>query len=167
MATVLTNSIPWHDGERDIHQLLRVPYQDNPTVPFLSPGAGLLMKRSPLLAIGALDQDGRPWCSLWGGEEGLATLTSSSSFDIRTPVGKAYDPVVESLLLNSTAKSGRLVSFLALDIENRRRVKLFGRITAGSLNVADESIRAGIAHLTVHVDGSLGLCSCYWDQSIF
>ncbi|KAL4932801.1 putative oxidoreductase, FAD-binding [Aspergillus undulatus] len=157
MATLLTASIPWHDGECKMHQLLRVPYQDNPTVPFLSPSASLLLKRSPLLAIGALDQEGRPWCSLWGGEEGLAIRTSTSSFGIRTPIGKAYDPVVESLLLNSAGSSGKAVAFLAVDLENRRRVKLFGKLTAGSLGVTDENerIRAGIARLTVHVDGSL------------
>ncbi|KAL4955312.1 hypothetical protein BDW69DRAFT_204633 [Aspergillus filifer] len=163
MATLLTTSVPWHDGETKMHQLLRVPYQDNLTVPFLGPGAGLLMKRSPLLAIGALDHGGRPWCSLWGGEEGLAIPTSTSSFDIKTPVGKAYDPVVESLLLDSTGGLGKAVSFLAVDLENRRRVKLFGKITAGSLGVIDEDerIRAAIAHLTVHVDGSLGNCPKY------
>ncbi|KAL4922275.1 putative oxidoreductase [Aspergillus aurantiobrunneus] len=150
MATVLTTSIPWHDGEDRMHQLLRVPSQDNPTMPFLSPGAGLLMKR-------------RPWCSLWVGEEGLARPTSASSFEIGTPGGKTYDPIVESLLLDSTEISGKPVSFLAVDLENRRRVKVFGKMTAGSLNIADEneSICAGIAHLTVHVDGSLGNCPKY------
>ncbi|KAL4943646.1 hypothetical protein BDV06DRAFT_210854 [Aspergillus oleicola] len=144
-----------------MHQLLRVPYQDNPTVPFLSPGAGLLMKRSPLLAIGALDQEGRPWCSIWGGKEGLATPTSTSSFDINIPIGKAYDPVVESLLLDSTRSYGKAVPFLAVDLKNRRRVKLFGKITAGSLGVTEGDERAGIARLTVHVDGSLGNCPKY------
>ncbi|KAL2835252.1 hypothetical protein BDW59DRAFT_168497 [Aspergillus cavernicola] len=163
MTAILTHSNSWHDGEGKMHQLLRVPYQDNPTVPFLTPRAGLLMQQSPLLAIGALDHDGKPWSSLWGGEEGFATPTSASSFDIKTPVGETYDPVVESLLLDSTGNSGKPVSFLAVDLENRRRVKLFGKITAGSLNVAndDERIRAGIAHLAVHVDGSLGNCPKY------
>ncbi|KAL4785230.1 hypothetical protein BJX76DRAFT_324985 [Aspergillus varians] len=163
MTTVLTTSVPWHDGEDKMHQLLRVPYQDNPTVPFLTPGAGLLMKRSPLLAIGTLDHEKRPWCSLWGGEEGIATPTSVYSFDINTPVGKTYDPVVESLLLDSAGNGGKPVSFLAIDLENRRRVKLFGKITAWSVDVADqeERIRTGIAHLTIHVDGSLGNCPKY------
>ncbi|KAL5001864.1 hypothetical protein BDV10DRAFT_158895 [Aspergillus recurvatus] len=54
--------------------------------------------------------------------------------------------------------AGSLVAFLVVDLENRRRVKLHGKITAGSLNFTeeDESTRAGIALLTVHVDGSLG-----------
>ncbi|RDW81161.1 putative oxidoreductase, FAD-binding [Aspergillus mulundensis] len=163
MATVLTTSVPWHDGESKMHRLLRVPNQDNPTVPFLNHGAGLLIRRSPLLAIGALDNEGKPWCSLWGGEEGLATPTSVSSFDIKTPVGRTYDPVVESLLLDPAGSNGKPVAFLAVNLESRRRVKLFGKITAGSLNVTgeDERIRAGIAHLTVHVNGSLGNCPKY------
>ncbi|KAL4886996.1 hypothetical protein BJY04DRAFT_44919 [Aspergillus karnatakaensis] len=162
MATILTNTIAWHDGESKMHKLLRVPYQDNPTVPFLSPAAGMLMKRCPLLAIGVLDQEARPWCSLWGGEEGFATPTSTSSFDIRTPVGITYDPVVENLLLDSTRNGGKPVSFLAVDLESRRRVKLFGQISTGSLDVTEgERIGAGIAHLIVHIDGSLGNCPKY------
>ncbi|KAL2861490.1 hypothetical protein BJX68DRAFT_222672 [Aspergillus pseudodeflectus] len=163
MAAILTTSVPWHDGEDKMHQLLRVPYQDNPTVPFLTRPAALLMKQSPLLAIGALDQEGRPWASVWGGEEGFATATSHSSFDIRTPVGRTYDPVVESLLLNSTGNSGKVMAFLAVDLETRRRVKLSGKLDTGSLDIPDEDerIRAGIANLTVHVDGSLGNCPKY------
>ncbi|KAL4873022.1 hypothetical protein BDV12DRAFT_182647 [Aspergillus spectabilis] len=116
MATILMNPVAWHDGESKMHR----------------PAAGLLMRRCPLLAIWALDQEGRPWCSLWGGEEGFATPASGTSFDIKTPVRKTYDPVVKSLLLDSTGDSGKLVSFLAVDLENRRRVKLFGKITAGN-----------------------------------
>ncbi|KKK15833.1 hypothetical protein ARAM_004545 [Aspergillus rambellii] len=124
---------------------------------------GLMMKQSPLLAIGALDKEGRPWSSVWGGEEGFATPTSMSSFDVRTPVGETYDPVVESLLLDPAHNSGKLVSFLAIDLENRQRVKLYGKLTAGSLDILgeDEHIQAGIAHLAVHVDGSLGNCPKY------
>ncbi|KAL2870483.1 putative oxidoreductase, FAD-binding [Aspergillus lucknowensis] len=163
MTAILTTGVSWHEGEDRMHQLMRVPYQDNPTVPFLTPRAGLLMKQSPLIAIGALDQEGRPWASVWGGEDGFITPTSSSSFEIRTPVGKTCDPVVESLLLDSTGNSGRLVAFLAVDLESRRRVKLFGKVNRGWLDITDkdERIRAGIAHLTVHVDGSLGNCPKY------
>ncbi|KAL3452588.1 hypothetical protein BJX65DRAFT_303407 [Aspergillus insuetus] len=163
MTAILTTSVPWHDGEDKMHQLLRVPYQDNPTVPFLTRPAALLMKQSPLLAIGALDQGGRPWASVWGGEVGFATATSHSSFNIRTPVGRTYDPVVESLLLNSTGNSGKAMAFLAVDLETRRRVKLFGKLDTGSLDISDEDerISAGIANLSVHVDGSLGNCPKY------
>ncbi|KAL6230575.1 hypothetical protein BDW75DRAFT_63522 [Aspergillus navahoensis] len=146
MATILTTSIPWHDGEDKIHRLLRVPYQDNPTVPFLSPGAGLMMRKSPLLAIGILDDDRKPLYSLWGGEGSLATPTSPSSIDVRTPVGKNYDPVVENLLLDSVGNSEKPVAFLAIDLENRKRVKLFGKIPAGSLNITTEDETCSRGH---------------------
>ncbi|KAL4989933.1 hypothetical protein BDW68DRAFT_175489 [Aspergillus falconensis] len=44
--------------------------------------------------------------------------------------------------------------FSRVDLENRRRVKLIGKITAGLLNVTeeDERVLAGIAHLTAHLD---------------
>jgi len=158
MAAIIISSIPWHDGEDKMHRLLRVPYQDNPTVPSLTRPAALLMKQSPLIAIGVLDHGARPWVSVWGGEEGFATATSYSSFNIRIPVGKTYDPVADSLVLNSTANGDKPVAFLAVDLETRRRVKLFGKAETASQDISgeDERIRAGIASLTVHVDGSLG-----------
>ncbi|GFF24620.1 hypothetical protein IFM58399_00730 [Aspergillus lentulus] len=139
-----------------MHKLLRVPYRDNPTVPFISPRAGHPIKQSPLLAIGTLDQEGRPWSTIWGGTKGFATPTSASTFDIKTPIGVTYDPVVESLLLDSTNNSGKLVSFLAVDLENHQRVKLHGRVAAGSLDTLDVEARVDVAHLIVHIDGSLG-----------
>ncbi|GFG27155.1 hypothetical protein IFM61606_07173 [Aspergillus udagawae] len=152
MSSVVAGSIPWHDGEEKMQKLLQVPHRDNPTVPFITPRAGHLIKQSPLLAIGTLDQEGRPWSSIWGGEKGFATPISHSTFDIKTPIGTTYDPVVESLLLDSTNNSGKVVSFLALDLENRQRVKLHGRVAAGSLDTLDVETRADVI---VHVDGSL------------
>ncbi|GIJ90869.1 hypothetical protein Asppvi_009834 [Aspergillus pseudoviridinutans] len=155
MSSVVAGSIPWHEGEEKMHKLLRVPHRDNPTVPFITSRAGHLIKQSPLLAIGTLDQEGRPWSSIWGGEKGFATPTSDSTFAIKTPIGTTYDPVVESLLLDSSTNSGKSVSFLAVDLENHQRVKLYGRVAAGSLDTLDVETRADVAHLIVHVDGSL------------
>jgi len=55
-----------------MHSLLHVPNSDNPTTPGMSPHATLLLHISTSLAIGTLDDDGRPWTTLFGGEPGFA-----------------------------------------------------------------------------------------------
>ncbi|KAL4978633.1 hypothetical protein BDW66DRAFT_129208 [Aspergillus desertorum] len=69
MATILTTSIPCYDGEdKDAPASARaLPGQSH--VSFLSPKAGLLMRKYPLLAIGTLDHEAKLWCYLWVGEE--------------------------------------------------------------------------------------------------
>jgi hypothetical protein len=57
---------------------------------------------------------------------------------------------------------GRLLSGLAIDLETRKRVKLAGRMVAGSLNSTDEDyptntdIRQGVLQLVARIDESLG-----------
>ncbi|KAF7117914.1 hypothetical protein CNMCM5793_007245 [Aspergillus hiratsukae] len=125
MTTVLAGTLPWHDGERKMHTLLQVPFTDNPTVPYLYPGAAFMVQRSPLMALGTIDQEGRPWATVWGGEAGFAAPTSRSTVDINTPVDSRYDPVAELLLGDSTNKNlasaeipAKPVSGLAIDLEN-------------------------------------------------
>ncbi|EOD47182.1 putative oxidoreductase protein [Neofusicoccum parvum UCRNP2] len=60
-------AMPWTDGERTMQDLLRVPPDDNPTSSFLTPQAAAMLTRAPLLALGAVDADGRPWATVWGG----------------------------------------------------------------------------------------------------
>jgi hypothetical protein len=174
MATVLAGTLPWHDGEKKMHSLLKVPLTDNPTVPYLYPGAAFLVQRSPLMALGTIDQDGRPWATVWGGEAGFAAPTSQTTIDINTPVDSQYDPVAELLLGNSKDEnfvfaetSGNPVAGLAIDLENRRRVKLHGRKIAGLLDAnSHESGREsqvqgerGMAHLSLFIQGCLGRVS--------
>ncbi|RHZ48737.1 hypothetical protein CDV55_100120 [Aspergillus turcosus] len=125
MTTVLAGTLPWHDGESKMHTLLQVPFTDNPTVPYLYPGAAFLVQRSPLMALGTIDQEGRPWATVWGGEAGFAAPASQSTVEINTPVDNRYDPVAELLLgdsenenLASAETSSKPVSGLAIDLEN-------------------------------------------------
>jgi hypothetical protein len=48
---------------------------------------------------------------------------------------------------------GSLLSGLVIDLETRRRAKLYGQKLSGSLA---ENDAGGIAHLVVHIDASLG-----------
>lgn len=165
MPSVQTGTLPWHDGEEKMHDLLHVPHRDNPTAPFLTFGANLLLRRSPLLAIGAVDHQGRPWTTVWGGEVGFATPTSDFTVEINTPIDKKYDPVAETLLRTAAEDHGvsqeepfALLSGLAIDLESRKRVKLHGRKLSGSTGEID---RSGIGHLSVHIDASMGNCPKY------
>lgn len=173
MSAVLAGGIPWHKGEETIHNALHVPFQENPTVPYLSPGAGFLLNKSPLLALGAIDSEGRPWSTVLGGEAGFAVPIGESIVGLRSLVDCKYDPVVDCLMGGAKdgetvtgRDDGKMVSALAIDLEQRRRVKLFGRMIAGSLSRLDtEPVGAqGVAstgevgklQLAVKIEGSLG-----------
>ncbi|KAJ5513354.1 Riboflavin synthase-like beta-barrel [Penicillium fimorum] len=162
MASLITNTVPWHEGEEKLHHWLRVPHGDNPTAPYLSPRAASLVQQSPLLALGTLDSQGRPWSTIWGGTAGFATPVAESLIDLRTQVDSKYDPVVQALLTDNQtdAYTGKMVSGLAVDLENRRRVKLYGRMVTGSLSHGD----AGEAQLVVHIEESLGNCPKYMNK---
>ncbi|KAF4170489.1 hypothetical protein CNMCM8927_004564 [Aspergillus lentulus] len=179
MATILAGSLPWHDGERKMQTLLKVPFKPNPTVPYLYPGAAFLVQRSPLMALGTIDEEGRPWATVWGGEPGFAAPASQSTVDIKTPVDSRYDPVAELLLRGSTKEdnvsaetAGQPIAGLAIDLETRKRAKLHGRKIAGSLDT--DSLESGgdcqgqrergMAHLSVFIQGCLGNCPKYLNK---
>ncbi|KAJ5189407.1 Riboflavin synthase-like beta-barrel [Penicillium cf. griseofulvum] len=162
MASLLTNTVPWHEGEKKLHDWLQVPHSDNPTTPYLSPRAAFLVQQSPLLALGTLDTQGRPWSTIWGGTAGFATPVAESLIELRAQVDSKYDPVVQALLTGNQTDAyiGKMVSGLAIDLENRQRVKLYGRMVAGSLSDGD----TGNAQLVVRIEESLGNCPKYMNK---
>ena len=151
-----------------MHSLLRVPPQDNPTSPFLIPRAAHLLQTAPLLAIGTLDSLRRPWTTIWGGEPGFARSLGSSVIGIKTIVDTKYDPVIETLLGGRQAEevvkeegAGRIISGLAIDLNQRTRAKISGRMVAGALGQVksaspDEEIGGGEVQLVIKVEQSLG-----------
>lgn len=152
----------WHAGEQEMHKRLRVPEGENPTSSFLSPFAANLLTRSPLLALGTLDSSGRPWTTLWGGEAGFAWPVAQSVIAVKATIDLEYDPVSEVLLgknadgqVKREESPGRMVGGLAIDLESRRRVKLYGRMAAGALKeTAGNSVAE--ASLVVKIEQSLG-----------
>ncbi|PGH08228.1 hypothetical protein GX51_01382 [Blastomyces parvus] len=177
MSVVIAGSVPWHEGEKKMHALMHSPEKYNPTAPYLSPGAAYLIQKSPLIALGITDNQGRPWTTIWGGEAGIAGPVAESLIGIRNFVDKTYDPVVETLyggkvngeVVKEEGK-GRLMSGLSLDLETRKRVKLMGRMVAGNLagleatdpdKKGNEPPHAGQAQLVVKIEQSLGNCPKY------
>lgn len=157
----LYEATEWHHGEEEMHKLLRVPAQDNPTSQFLTPYAANLLTQCPLLALGTLDSEGRPWTTIWGGEKGFSRPVAEGIIYAKATLGRAFDPVVKTLLGTRTdgeivqeEGNGKMVGGLAIDLETRRRVKLYGRMMAGSMLATEEGI--GEAQLLVKIEQSLG-----------
>ncbi|KAL8905054.1 MAG: hypothetical protein Q9207_002869 [Kuettlingeria erythrocarpa] len=161
--------IGWHEGEDEMHSKLRVPYQDNPTSPFLTPYGARSVSNSPLLALGTLDEAGRPWTTLLGGEAGFARPLGQSIVGIRTLVDPAYDPVVRTLLggtheenVPGQSSQHHAVSALSIDPATRSRCKLAGTMVAGALdqvgtNLGDTQAPSKEGQMVIKVEQSLGL----------
>ncbi|KAL1960302.1 hypothetical protein VTO42DRAFT_8262 [Malbranchea cinnamomea] len=175
MSFVVAGSVPWHEGEEKMQKLLRVPYEENPSAPYLTPGAAFLLHHSPLLALGTLDEQGRPWTTVWGGKPGFAGPVSESTIGIRQMVDTLHDPVVEALLggrgygeVVKQEGGRRLISGLPVDLERRKRVKLAGSLLAASLEQLEDvnpqeasSDSVAQAQLIVEITESIGNCPKY------
>lgn len=167
-------NMSWHGGEEQMHQVMRVPAEtDNPTVPALSPQLANHLQIAPLIAVGTVDKEGQPWVTLWGGEPGLARSLGGGVVGIRTPVAGRYDPIVEELVgTEATCQvvreegQGRMVSGLTIDLETRKRVKMYGRMVAGALSSREDEVtgheeKIAEIQLVLKIEQSLGNCPKY------
>ncbi|KAL8873758.1 MAG: hypothetical protein Q9174_000821 [Haloplaca sp. 1 TL-2023] len=172
MAFHYANRIGWHEGENYMHNQLHVPYQDNPSSPFLTPSAARLLPNVPLLALSTLDKAGRPWTTLLGGEAGFVRPLGQSNIGIRILVDPKLDPVTSLLLGRENGGSGeepyetiRPVAALGIDLETRSRVKLTGRMGAieGLKDrTADQLVME--AQMVIKIEQSLGNCPKYLNK---
>ena len=168
--------LPWHEGEIEMAKAMRVPHMDNPTVPMLSPQLANHSRVVPLIAIGTLDKQGRPWTTLWGGEKGISQPIAQGILGIRSQVVTYHDPVVEELVGKEGDGTvvreegvGRMVSGLTIDLETRKRTKLFGRMVAGALTLREDEAtdsQQSIAEvqLVLKIEQSLGNCPKYLNK---
>jgi NAD(P)H-flavin reductase len=134
-------ALDWHEGEERVHKLTGVDRMvgDNPTSPFLTPRAAYMVQRYPLMALGTLDDQSRPWVTVWGGEPPFAQQVARSVLGIRTTVDTIHDPVVQALFKGETSGevlkeegAGRPVAGLSILLEERGRVKLAGNVVGGA-----------------------------------
>jgi NAD(P)H-flavin reductase len=168
--------MPWHDGEIAMAKAMRVPDMDNPTVPTLSPQLANHARIAPLIAIGTLDKQGRPWTTLWGGEKGISQPIAQGILGIRSQVVRKHDPVVEELVgtegdgtIVREEGVGRMVSGLTIDLETRKRTKLYGRMIAGALSTREDETTETQQHvaevqLVLKIEQSLGNCPKYLNK---
>ncbi|KAI8931592.1 hypothetical protein NX059_011246 [Plenodomus lindquistii] len=169
---------PWNEGEVLMRRLMRVPEMDNPTSTMLTPQASHMLQRGPLLAIGTLDDQLRPWTTLWGGCAGFSTPLGGNLIGTRTLVDAENDPVVQALVGDANdgeamqaEGAGKLLSGLAIDLTTRKRVKLAGTMVAGTVTEVDvEAEEDGTKQkqsqiqLVTKIDESLGNCPKYLNQ---
>ncbi|KAJ5624635.1 oxidoreductase [Penicillium lagena] len=167
-SVALSQQMPWHSGEKKMHDLMNVPDQFNPTSQFLSPGAGHFVYHAPLLAIGIVDNRGMPWTTVLGGESGVARPVGDSMILVDTPAPNKHDPVLQFLLGstpdNQTAQFHEekpIIGGLAIDLESRMRVKLHGRLRAGQVSYDGQTRRA---QLLFEIDASLPNCPKYLNE---
>lgn len=166
-----------------MHKLMHIPPQDNPTSAMLTPQASFMLQRAPLLAIGTLDDASRPWTTLWGGNPGFSEPIGGGFVGTRTLVDEEFDPVVRALVGGGTKgemlqpkDGGKMVSGLAIDLVTRKRVKIAGKMAAGTLREVDIESEGDIAlpsdvpskqtqiQLVTKIEESLGNCPKYLNQ---
>ncbi len=136
MAGIYLQDMQSHEGEIKMMEAMHAPVVDNPSVPALSPQLANHLQVAPLIAIGTLWMRRNDLGLLWGnGDKGFARPVGQGIVGIRTPVTGSYDPVVEELVGKEPSGEvvreegvGRMVSGLTIDLETRKRVKMFGRL---------------------------------------
>lgn len=166
----------WHEGEIAMAKAMHVPDMDNPTFPSLSPQLANHARIVPLIAIGTLDKHGRPWTTLWGGEKGISQPIAHGILGIKSQVVRQHDPVVEELVgkdgdgtVVREEGEGRMVSGLTIDLETRKRTKLYGRMVAGALSMREDEATETQQHvaevqLVLKIEQSLGNCPKYLNK---
>ncbi|KXH65445.1 oxidoreductase FAD-binding domain-containing protein [Colletotrichum nymphaeae SA-01] len=186
-------TISFHQGELALHEQLKIPrHRANPTAAGLPPSYGNRIAAAPLLALGTLDAERRPWTTLWGGEAGnVARPIAEDVLGLRSVVDVVDDPVFRALWgaeeggeqqqeLQEVIQPGRgpdggkLVSGLAIDLTTRDRVKFGGRMVAGAVTVPSDGTAAAEdrssssssseVQIAVHVEESLGNCPKYLNK---
>ncbi|OQN98417.1 hypothetical protein B0A48_15686 [Cryoendolithus antarcticus] len=170
--------LPMHEGEVAMMKAMHAPVVDNPSFPAVSPQLANHLQIAPLIAIGTLDKQGRPWTTLWGGQKGLAQSLGGNVIGIKTAVAGRHDPVVEELMGKEATGTivreegqGRMVSGVTMDLQTRKRVKLFGHMIAGALMVREDEATEAHEHvveiqLVLKIDQSLGNCPKYFNKKV-
>ena len=177
-------AMDWHEGEVRIHELTHKLRDDNPTSPFLTPRAAAYVQRYTVMALGTVDDQNQIWCTVWGtGEPPLAQQVAPSILGIKSVVDGSFDPVVETLygskkdgeiVKPAHGQTGRMVSGLSIELEERGRVKLFGNMVAGALSTRDtdpeetepteKTGQAADAQLVLKIEQSIGNCPKYLNK---
>jgi ferredoxin-NADP reductase len=162
-----------------MHSILRLPPQDNPTSTMLTPQASFLLQKGALLALGTLDDQSRPWTTLWGGSPGFSEPLGEGFIGTRTLVDSTNDPVVQALVgsakdgeMLQPKDGGKMLAGLAIDLMTRKRVKIAGKMIAGtvrdvSVNFEQNDkppVKQREIQLVSNIDQSLGNCPKYLNQ---
>ena len=164
MPSLTLTGSEFHEGEDTMHRLLKVPQMGNPTNEGFPAWYAQRLLNSPLVAVGTVDDEGRPWTTIWGGQRGFARRIAEDVVGMNSEVDRLSDPVFQALWDGQDTVGGevaqgrdRLMSGLSIDLETRDRVKLAGKMVAGT--VVD-----GKMQMAMHVTESLGNCPKYLNK---
>jgi NAD(P)H-flavin reductase len=179
----------WHAGELAVHKLVHVPTRENPTAAGFPASYGYRVQVSPLVAFGALDDEGRPWTTIWGGAPGFARPIGHDLLMAGSLVDSEHDPVVSALFgppgagkqgdeeggggggarryqmdpADFASGGGKVVSGLSIDLATRDRVKLGGRLVEGGVSMEPGPLgggQEGVARAEMVVLVEEGLGNC-------
>ena len=130
---------PFHRGEKEIQSRLgvrdKIEEKGRRIIRDRIPEKNLgFFAQLPLLAIGTVDECGRPWASALAGAPGFARATDPLKLEIRArPV--YGDPLNRALI------EGTDIGALGLDFETRGRFRVNGRIGHPSEGAFDIRVR--------------------------
>ena len=150
----------------------------NPTSTAFPPAHGKRIAENELMAVGALDDSGRPWTTVWGGQRGFADRIAEGTLRIRALVDGIHDPVTQALLPlpvdgrqlprypDDASDDGlKLISGMSIDFESRDRVKVMGRLLAAKIlerdNNRNKDKLLSEVQLSMLVQESTGNCPKY------
>lgn len=148
IAAAPTGAAPFHAGERALQASLglaaRMDEIGRKVIrPFMPDEHRALFAKLPLLFVGSLDRQGRPWASVLAGAPGFVASPDARTLAIAA-LPAAHDPLAAALV------PGAPVGLLGLELSTRRRNRMNGRVRA-----------ADGGGFVVDVDQSFGNCPKY------
>jgi uncharacterized protein len=145
-TTTLEGS-PFHAGEQEVQERLGVrdieDWARKVVRPFLPEQHREFHTSLPFLVAAAMDEQGRPWATLLTGPDGFITSPDPGSL-VMDGVSLDGDP------LSGALSSGRHLGLLGIELADRRRNRINGRVRVGE----DD-------RLIFDVDQSFGNCPQY------
>lgn len=167
--TSLSEQPVWHPGEVAVHKLLSAPNStyEKPGSTGLPAPYAYRITGSPLVALGTLDSEDRPWTTILGGERGFARPVARDTLAVASLIDRQHNPVINALLGGAgdgevvRPDGGKAMSALSIDLENRDRVKIAGRMTVGVVAGKDA---VGELQMLVKVEETLGNCPKYMNK---
>ncbi|HEY3326662.1 MAG TPA: pyridoxamine 5'-phosphate oxidase family protein [Novimethylophilus sp.] len=156
----MTNSGPYHDGERQVQALAGKSGQGEAMgraiAKSITPGAWQFLAAQSMLVLGSWDGARGAWPSLLFGEPGFAVTHDGTEVQLAVPSAWAdhHDPLWHNLRQNG------LISLLAIELSTRRRLRINGHLRS----VADELLAEG--RLDVIVDQAYPNCPKYIQRRI-
>lgn len=118
---------PYHAGELSVQHRAGVRDKADRLAGMVMPGIGerpaAFLASQPFLVVGAVDRQGRPWASVLTGPPGFVTAADEQTVRISTAM-PAGDPWLDGV------RVGAPVALLAIDLGQRRRLRLNGTVVA-------------------------------------